>query len=157
MNDSTVIIYLKTRDYMGRMDLCDINLTGNQDRFQISFIPRRLTRSDRRAAIMEKCMSAVSSNLKSGCIFYNNTGRNGAYTEKQALAYKVAAFLTGIGLDKLAGDKVYTKVDRSHQWTKQGVTLLSQVLKWVGERYVQTYHGYIEQLNNEALLCDRQT
>ena len=59
--------------------------------------------------------------------------------------------------DTLTGDNGYAKAMRIRNWAKQGVVLLTPAIKWVQGRYAQSYHKYIQQPPNAALLELRKT
>jgi hypothetical protein len=79
-----------------------------------------------------------------------------AYSEAQALEAKQAHLLQVVKPNSLTGDNGYTKAMRIRRWAKQGVALLTPAFKWVKGRYAQSYHRYLEQPDNVALLDNRR-
>ena len=55
----------------------------------------------------------------------------------------------------LAADNKYTKAMCIRRWAKQGVALLTPVLKWVKGCYAQAYHGFIKEPGNAERLRRR--
>jgi hypothetical protein len=54
-------------------------------------------------------------------------------------------------------DHSYAKARRIRQWAKCGVVLLTPAWKWTKGRYAKSYHDYINQPEQRALLQSRRT